>query len=968
MPLKNKATSITLCTLLLLSMVLSTLFVPSTLAEPEGKTKLYFKDILDVDNLEYDSTNQFPLLTEIPPTKENASSYPPIFIKGLSFREGLTLIDNETLYAWLATWVTSLFDDFEGLEGFEEFEELFKQMELIFPNPLRIVEAYENTDNESIQLNGNVEYDLYFKTKISSQINNNDKVKLSIYTYSETAIVPTEIANETIALNPGLFQNSMQQSITLTNISQTVNPGQLLLFSIEMIPGNKTLTSIIDQEYPLLKNISNMGLKIIRNLANNSEITAIEDAFAIIDEITMLLEEGELGVNFSKEDVSEFLESIISFSFLYDSSDYPSSVTVPFKAEGETDENSNTYYLHSNNNMDKTRPTASSQQTLNLADAEGTWMGEEFSRNKIISDASAIIYISHKDAQRWSSPMEVKASLLYGNETISTDSVTLDATGFFSSSTKPYRFTFENLGSGVELDYGKEIGFSLSLENTSNVNSLLRSVNAFYDSNDYASMLSFSISETDHISVSGSSSPSDGKIIVGDIVTYDLEINSDLEDSISVGILDSSFESAEKEFWDVSISPPSFSINSDGTQTVTVTLSSLGTSLVAYEEDPLQITLEIIGNTGYDTIQLTAEVSDDAVIYDTIIKKPSDRKIVHGTNETFSFVIKNNNTGLWKNSFIFSANVDKNFSVIVDPLTFDNLEVKNETTVNVTVIIPEDTEIDEATLTLAVISKRSDEEYEVQVNMTIIGANIFETTFDYFDDIAESLGLKDVLGSYAAVFLVAIIFIAVFFILILVAFILTTKYVDVICLDRIKEIDPGNTATYEISLKNIRNKTNSYQIYSDLAAKSSPWNISISPDTVTIPPKQQRTIMVTVETTDEINPGDWKEFHVIVETQGKSKKEQIPLFCSLTNGSTSLSIKDVFHWPKSFSKDEKVSTSFRLKNKGSVQARHIAVKLFINNKEKNKVEELIIPAGGHADITLPWIAEKGKNDLRILIL
>ncbi len=968
MPIKNKASSIALCTLLLLSMVLSTLFTPIVMAEPEGKSTLYFQDILAVNDLEYDSTNQFPLLTEIPPTKENVSSYPPLLVEDFSLQNGFSFIDNETFYAWAITWVTSLFDDFEGMEGFEEFEELFEQMKLIFPNPLRIVEAYENTDNESIELNGNIEYDLYFRTKLASQKNKNDKVKLSIYTYSENAIIPTQIANDTITLSPGLFQSTMQQSITITNISETLYPGQLLLFSIELIPGNKTLSSMINQDYPMIENITKLGLRVIRNIANTSGFSTIEDFLAIYDEVTSLIEEGELGVNLSKEDFTEILDSLISFSFLYDSSDYPSSVTVPFKAEGETDENSNTYYLHTNNKMDKTRPTDTTQQTLNLVNNNGVWMGEEFSRNKIISDSSAIIYISHKDAQRWSPQMEVEASLIYGNETISTDSVTLEATGFFSTSTKPYRFTFENTVNGMELDYGKKIGLSLSLKNTSNVNNLFRSVTAFYDADDYASMLSFYLSETDHISVTGSRFPSDGKTIVGNTVTYDLEISSDLEDTISLNIQDGTFESDEKEFWEVSINPSTFSTEPDGTQTVNVTLSSLGTTLAAYEEDPLDLILEVIGNTGYDTIQLTAEVSDDAVTYDTIIQKPSDREVVHGTNETFSFTLENNNTGLWKNSFIFSANVDKNFSVIVDPLTFDNLEVNNETKVNVTVIIPKNTEIEEATLSFTAISKRSNEQYEVQVNMTIIGANVFETTFDYFDDIAESLGLKDVFGSYAAVFLVAIIFIVVFFILILVAFILTTKYVDVICLDRIKEIDPGKTATYEVTLKNTRNKTNTYHIHTDVATKSSPWTISISPNQVTIPPKQQRTIMITVETTDEINPGDWKDFHVIVGTQGKSKKEQIPLFCSLSNGEVSLSIKDVFHWPKSFSKDEKVSTSFRLKNKGSVQARHVSVKLFINNKEKNKVEELIIPAQGYADITLPWIAEKGKNDLRILVV
>jgi len=158
-----------------------------------------------------------------------------------------------------------------------------------------------------------------------------------------------------------------------------------------------------------------------------------------------------------------------------------------------------------------------------------------------------------------------------------------------------------------------------------------------------------------------------------------------------------------------------------------------------------------------------------------------------------------------------------------------------------------------------------------------------------------------------------------------------------------------------------------YHIHSNLPEKSSSWNISFSKNQLTIPAKQQQKLTATVSASDQVNPGDWNEFQLIVTTDGKSKQETLPLFCSLADGTVSLQIKDVFHWPKSFSKNEKVSTSLRLENKGTVQAKNVAVKLFINNKEKNKVEELIIPAKGYADITFPWIAEKGKNDLRIIV-
>jgi len=39
----------------------------------------------------------------------------------------------------------------------------------------------------------------------------------------------------------------------------------------------------------------------------------------------------------------------------------------------------------------------------------------------------------------------------------------------------------------------------------------------------------------------------------------------------------------------------------------------------------------------------------------------------------------------------------------------------------------------------------------------------------------------------------------------------------------------------------------------------------------------------------------------------------------------------------------------------------------VNNEEKNKVEDITIPAGGYADIKIPWIAIKGKNEIEIVV-
>jgi len=974
MPLKKKALSTTLCIIMLLPLVLSLVVNPVVSADPTtGRTTLYFKDALSPDELNYDSSGSFQLLSDIPPTKQNVSSYPPLIFEDNLFasllKRDFSIVDMETLILWGSSWAISLFDEFDGYEDiFDGFEDIFEGMKLLLPHPLRLIQCYEHTGEDSIQLNGNIEFDLNFRAKAPSRYNKNDEVNLRVYRFSEATFMPTEIANTTFSLTPGFFEKNIQKIISITNVSQKINPGQLVLFSIELVPGNKTIPSFILKERPEFLNFSMAALDF---LLENFELSEFEDILDLIDEYKSLFENGEFDIdefNLTREDFIEIIESLISISFLYDSSDFPSSVTVPFRASGDISDDRFTYYLQKNNMLDTKRPDAATQQIVNLIETEGSWTGPPLSRNKIISDASAIVYINHKDIQPFSSNMVVEAALTYGNTTLSTDSVSLERTALLSNTiSRAYRFSFNDVDAGVELSYGQKIGLKISLKNTSDNRPFFRTAEVFYGADGYASILSFSLSETDNIKATTQRSPASGKIIVGDTVSYTLDVTSRLQDDMLIRIKEETFSDAEDEFWDVRISPASISVGADSNTTVMVTLTSLGNTLEAYDEKPLDIILEIIGNTGYDTVQLNAEVSSDAVTYDTIIQRPSDKELDRGINETLTFTIKNNNTGLWQDSFRFYVAVDKNLSVNVDPADFDNLDVGKETLVNVTVTIPKKTDIREAEIILTIVSKRSGIEHEIPVNITIIGPNVIESTYDFFDELASSLGLKEIFNSYAPIVLVSIIFIVIFFILIIMVFILTTKYVEVICGDSIKEILADEKANYEVTLKNPTKNTHTYLLQTDELFDSSKWKVSLSSDRVTLSGKQQKKILVTVEASEECELGEWIEFQVIVKTEGKTKKEVIPLFCSLTDGTISLSINDVFHWPKSFSKGEKVSTSLRLQNNGNLQAKGISIKLFVNNEEKNKLQELIIPAGGYADITLPWIAEKGKNDLRILV-
>ena len=45
----------------------------------------------------------------------------------------------------------------------------------------------------------------------------------------------------------------------------------------------------------------------------------------------------------------------------------------------------------------------------------------------------------------------------------------------------------------------------------------------------------------------------------------------------------------------------------------------------------------------------------------------------------------------------------------------------------------------------------------------------------------------------------------------------------------------------------------------------------------------------------------------------------------------------------------------------------LSVSFNINGEEKHKVEDIIIPAKGYARVTIPWIAEKSKNNISIQV-
>ena len=193
------------------------------------------------------------------------------------------------------------------------------------------------------------------------------------------------------------------------------------------------------------------------------------------------------------------------------------------------------------------------------------------------------------------------------------------------------------------------------------------------------------------------------------------------------------------------------------------------------------------------------------------------------------------------------------------------------------------------------------------------------------------------------------------------------KNVNIICLDRIKEIAPAQSARFDIMLKNPTKKPKTYVINANPHSIPANWDISVDPNRVIVNPKQTVPLSLLVHPTHRASENEWIEVDITVQIEGKKKKEKITTITMLKDAVSPLVIDEVYHYPRNFGEGEKVTTSFKLRNNGNVESKKVAVSILVNNEQKNKVEDIIIPAGGYADIRMPWIGVKGKNEIDIVV-
>jgi len=410
-------------------------------------------------------------------------------------------------------------------------------------------------------------------------------------------------------------------------------------------------------------------------------------------------------------------------------------------------------------------------------------------------------------------------------------------------------------------------------------------------------------------------------------------------------------------------------------------VNSTATDDSAYKDkDEINLVINASGNTGFDSDTVNVSVSIEAVEYDIEVITPDGLEIKHGSEETYQFIIRNKNKGFIADTYYVKVTSENNFSLSYDSsigTTSNEIGVydeddntSDEVVLNVTVSVPWYTGVSSDKLIFNITSIHSGDyntEYfeEAFVTTTVIAPNILESIYHLFERVANKVGIT---GQYAGWVAIAVAILLLIVIIIIISIIRKRKFVELICLERIKDITPDETAVFEITVKNPYKGVLTYAIDTNIVSpKADNFEISIGTTQVVLEPGQSQKMSLRVKPTDYVKKGDWIEVKVVAKATDKDKSSEISTVTTIKDAEIKVDITGVFHWPRNFKKGDRVETSFKLFNRGNVSARNVSVVLYVNGEEKNKVEDITIPRGGYADIAIPWIAVKGKNEVYIVV-
>ena len=614
----------------------------------------------------------------------------------------------------------------ENVRAFDGEEIGEEQLILLGLHPYVTAGLYIHEGNESIDISGDIIFNLYYFNTFASQFGWKDNLKVTLYTVTQLlSLKEVENGNTTITLEPEKFGDAVQkQAVKLENVNLKLDVGDTLIFAVEIIQTDKPLGNFIGRRLgsKLFDKLRDIG-----EFLNNSDSEELREIGNTTLQILGLTEEAGI----TEEEIATLLNSFSSSRFVFNSADYPSSVYLPintnenltlyfhslldetnggfggetfgsvymsdivpngtsftwpahvFTLDGEDnfdnyitwltgwlfyitggiipdieERNIINFYLNDNKLVTE-EPTSDKPTRLKLKkDDLYKWEGMTFPRNKIIKNVSAELYLYYSKILLFTK-ITVNATLYDTTvgKAIGSVEKELDRTKIFELIfRRPNDPTVFEFLDAEEKELWYNHNYELRISYTGGPLFTFRTTHLLYNSVDYPSYVHFELEETDNIKITNDIDDID--VIPGASAEFEFNIESVYTDTLTIDVKPE--DPADLEDFNIEIPGP-IDIKEGGEKTVKVIVTSNNDNVNAYGED-IELTFNVIGNTGFASKKADVEVSEEAAEYDIEVDVPKGKEIKHGESGVYSFRIKNKNTGHMSDTYDITANSKNVFS------------------------------------------------------------------------------------------------------------------------------------------------------------------------------------------------------------------------------------------------------------------------------------------------------------------
>jgi len=373
----------------------------------------------------------------------------------------------------------------------------------------------------------------------------------------------------------------------------------------------------------------------------------------------------------------------------------------------------------------------------------------------------------------------------------------------------------------------------------------------------------------------------------------------------------------------------------------------------------LNFTIIAQGQVGTADIWLNTTVAE--LTYGVTVHGGASQDGQPGVILSYSFIIEN--SGDLTDTYTLSLTSDWDASLDTGTVS---LEPHEQQAVPVSITIPQDAENNsKSTLTLTAQSQNSTRSDSASVITTAIvtadGGGADESFWD----------------STSATLFLFVLFIAGIGILVVLAALLTyyaKKYVDVSCKEQMKEIAPGYAAEYTLSLTNPMEPSEkgkhrlNYQL--SLGGElPDTWVADLDRELVALGGGESTEVILRVVAPKHAPLDEWASIDIIIKpVKIRGKTEKVNVATVLREPRVQLKVADVRHEPATFKEGDRIVSNITLTNVGEATTDSASVLLFVNGREKNRVEELTVPLEGYTKVDMPWVAEPGENRIEIKAL